>query len=163
MFGRTPRWNSCCTPASAALRDAFSFPAFAVGVAKGSADCDSGTCTTDSTELPTYRLPVDVSEEKRENGKVWVIVANLPGFKKDEIAIELKEGLLSIDAKRTPPVSPADATVYRRERRVANLTRQVQLPETAADDGISAVLADGVLTIVVPQKPEAQPRKIVIG
>lgn len=173
MFGRTSRWNACCTPAAATLRDAFAFPTFAFGIAPATKSCDSGACQTadqtarqtDETVTPTYRLPVDVAEEKRDGGSVWVIVANVPGFKKDEIAVELKDGLLSIDATRSRPAVAAgnESTVYRRERRHANLTRQIQLPENAADEGVQAVLADGVLTITVPQRPETLPRKIAIA
>ena len=172
-FGRTSRWNACCTPASAALRDAFAFPTFAFGIAPATKSCDSGACQTadqtarqtDGTVTPTYRLPVDVAEERRDGGSVWVIVANVPGFKKDDIAIELKDGILSIEATRNrPAAAPAsESTVYRRERRSVNLARQIQLPENAADDGVQAVLADGVLTVTVPQRPETQPRKITIG
>ena len=167
MFGRTARWNSCVSPASAVLRDAFAFPAFAFGVSPTAAanarSCESGACESETCELPTYRLAVDVTEEKRDAGKVWVIVANVPGFKKEELAIELKDGVLSIDAKRSTQTTSTDATVYRRERRTVNFSRQIQLPETASDEGVVATLADGVLTVTVPQKPEALPRKISIG
>lgn len=174
MFGRTARWDSCVRPASAVLRDAFAFPAFAFGVrpageagACTTASCEPGACDVsqgdaDAAETPTYRLAVDVAEEKRDVGKVWVITANVPGFGKDNIAIEVKEGLLSIEATRPTSTPSAGTTVYRRERRLANFIRRIQLPETAADDGVVATLAEGVLTIVVPQKPEAQPRKIAI-
>lgn len=168
---RSARWSSCCTPAAAVLRDALSFPAFAFPafVARGETDaCPTGSCDSGSAgaETLTYRLPVDIAEAKGEAGTMWVITADVPGFAKEHIGIELKEGILSIDARRPAPTTLTGddgRTVLRSERRVANLARQIRLPDNASETGVTASLVDGVLTVTVPQKPEPLAQKIAIG
>ncbi len=166
MYGRIAGRGPCGTISSPAsfLRHAFQFPFFAAEAVQGTPACEGERCSEESCEVPTYRLAVDVHEEARDAGNVWVITANVPGFKKDEIALEVKDNVLTIEAKRgqTAESTGAKATVYRRERRTANLIRQVRLPENAAGDGITAALADGVLTVTIPQVPEAKPRKITL-
>lgn len=167
MYSRIAGRGPCGTissPAASFLRHAFQFPFITAGAVQGTPACEGERCSDESCEVPTYRLAVDVHEEARDAGNVWVITANVPGFKKDEITLEVKDNVLTIEAKRTQSAESTDAkaTVYRRERRTANLIRQVRLPENAAGDGITAALAEGVLTVTIPQVPESKPRKITL-
>lgn len=160
--------NACGTPfaqaASEFLKSAFAGPADQA--------CSDQSCTAEggACELPTHRLAIDVHEETRDGATAWVITANVPGFRKDEVGIEVKDGVLTIEANRSRTTESTDTaatgaktTVYRKERRTANYVRQIRLPENASDSGITAALADGVLTVTVPQLPEAQPRKVSIA
>ncbi len=134
------------------------------------------SCTEErcASERPTYRLPIDLHEERHNGVGSWVITASVPGFSKQEVSIEVKDGVLTIAATRATARDEASApeavteatpqrTVWRRERREVNLFRQIRLPENASDAGITAALADGVLAVTIPQVPEAQPRKVDIA
>src|SRR5438132_1262661 len=58
-------------------------------------------------------LPVDISEA---DGKLTV-KASLPGFKKDDIDVQVHQGVLSINAKHSTDTETTDEKWYRRERR----------------------------------------------
>jgi HSP20 family protein len=179
-FGSMPRGavrvmplGACGSPtlsnaAAEILKAAFGAPSDA---ARSAENCTEERC---ASERPTYRLPIDLHEERRDGNGAWVITASVPGFAKQEVSIEVKDGVLTIAATRatardevSSPESVAEATpqrtLWRRERREVNLFRQIRLPENASDAGITAALADGVLTVTIPQVPEAQPRKVDIA
>ena len=103
-------------------------------------------------------LPVDVYER---DGKLHVR-ASLPGFATDDIDIRVHEGVLAIEAKRADEDEAGEGRWLRRERRTRSVSRRIALPETAHDADIDAELADGVLTLTLPLREEAQPRQIEI-
>ncbi|MXZ46530.1 MAG: Hsp20/alpha crystallin family protein [Chloroflexi bacterium] len=103
-------------------------------------------------------LPVDIYER---DGKLQVR-ASLPGFDKDDIDIEVHEGVLSINAKHTTEDETDEGRWYRRERRFNSVSRRIALPDTAYDAEVDAELTDGVLTLSWPLQEPAQPRQIEI-
>jgi len=84
----------------------------------------------------------------------------LPGVPKDAVTIDAHRRGLVIKADRPKPLIEDDATHYHRtERSFGAVQRNVRLPETAdLEDGVSAAMADGVLTITVAKKEP--PRKL---
>lgn len=103
-------------------------------------------------------LPVDIYER---DGKLNVR-ASLPGFDKDDIDIQVHEGVLSINAKHTTEDETSEGRWYRRERHLSSVSRRIALPDTAYDAEVDAELTDGVLTLSWPLAEEAQPRQIEI-
>jgi len=101
---------------------------------------------------------VDVLESK----DAYTIRAELPGMKREEIKVELKDGNLVLSGEtRSEP--PADGTEYRHVERVAaKFWRSFSMPETAKADGVEATYKDGILEIRVPKAEEAKPRQIEI-
>lgn len=103
-------------------------------------------------------LPVDVSETDNE----YVIRASLPGFKKDDLDIEVHEGVVTINAQHTEEDVEENEKFYRRERRFGSMSRSITLPGIAPDSEPKAELKEGVLTVRVPQSPANKPRKVQI-
>lgn len=111
------------------------------------------------TGVPAARtLALDVSETEKE----VIVRASLPGFKKEEVSVELHEGVLTIRAERAETVETAEEHYHRRERRAGVLFRRLALPENLNDGAIQADLSDGVLTLRLAKSEREQPRKIVI-
>ncbi len=126
-------------------------------------------CRTDgesTTQIEASRLPIDIHEE---NGS-FVITASVPGFRKDQISVEVKDGVLTIAATNTverqdssgtdeaTAASPANTKKwYRRERRTVNWARSLRLSEGVTGEGTTATLKDGILTVTIPQ-----PRKVEV-
>lgn len=104
-------------------------------------------------------LALDIYEE----GDALVVEASVPGFQRDDIAIQLHQGLLSIVASR-PPRATADSgrRYFRRERPVGSWTRRVALPGVVHDAEVDAELKHGVLTLRIPVPDSAKPRQIEI-
>lgn len=104
-------------------------------------------------------LALDVSEDDKN----VIVRASLPGFRKEDIDVEIHDGVLSIKAERTEETEDKTETYYRRERRSGTVTRRVALPSVVEDGNTSADLKDGVLTLRIPKSQKAMPRKVKIG
>jgi HSP20 family protein len=101
---------------------------------------------------------VDVLESKDS----YLIRAELPGMKREDIKVEVKDGNLVLSGERTSE-KPAEGVEYRHVERVnAKFWRSFSLPETVKHDGIEATYKDGLLEIRVPKAEEAKPRQIEV-
>lgn len=133
------------------LEELFQEPFFAVapmrmnGPGKGSVDAGN--------------LPLDIAETERE----VVVRATVPGFTREQISVEVSEGVLRIVAEQTEETEQGDTRYHRRERRIDTLARAVRLPVAVREDGAQAALKDGVLTLTLPKFEKPQPRKIAIN
>lgn len=102
---------------------------------------------------------VDVLEGK----DAYLIRAELPGMKREDIKVEVKDGALVLSGERKSE-KPAEGVEYRHVERVAaKFWRSFSLPETAKQDGIEATYKEGILEIRVPKAEEAKPRQIEIS
>jgi HSP20 family protein len=100
---------------------------------------------------------VDIEETE----DAWILEAELPGVKRDDVDIEVHENELQISGE----IKERERTgiLRRRTRRVGHFQYRVTLP-TAIDQGsIDASLDDGVLTIRVPKPESARRRRIEIA
>ena len=98
-----------------------------------------------------------------ENEKEFIVEAELPGIKKEEVDINVDEGTLSITVNRSEETNKEEKNYIHRERRVASMNRRVRLSGTKLDE-ISAKLEDGVLLVTIPKVVKvANSRKIDIN
>lgn len=103
-------------------------------------------------------LALDISE----TDEALVIRASLPGFRKEDVNIEVHEGVLTISATREQEIEEQNEKFYRRERRTGSVSRRVALPSMVADDQADAELKDGVLTLRLPKSKKDSPKKISV-
>ena len=115
--------------------------------------------TRTSQLLSGWTPALDVFEEK-EN---FVVKAELPGMKKEDIEVSFQDGSLSISGERKSETQHEDAEVYRAERFFGRFQRTVTLPASVAADKIKAACKDGVLTITLPKTEEAKPKHIDVN
>lgn len=100
---------------------------------------------------PADRFPVDLYEDK-DNAYVR---AELPGLKREDISVEVVDGALTIEAAReTKEGERAESFRF---------SRSIALPDTVRADGVSAAYEHGVLTVTLPKREEAKPRKITVA
>jgi HSP20 family protein len=95
--------------------------------------------------------------ETEETDDAYVIRAELPGMKRDDVDIELRGNELRITGEVTEETS--GKTLRHRQGKFAYRTT---LPADADADKIDAQLADGVLTVQLPKAAKAQARKVEI-
>ncbi|MCB1615125.1 MAG: Hsp20/alpha crystallin family protein [Pseudomonadales bacterium] len=112
---------------------------------------------------PGYLSPkVDI----HEHDAYYEINAELPGLKKDDVAVNLHDGVLSIEAKTSEEkTEEKEGKVIRKERHSGHYLRRFNLGTDIKDDAISATFKDGLLSIKV-QKPAPdtpQPKRIDIN
>ncbi len=97
--------------------------------------------------LQSDTFKVDVQEEEKE----YIVHAEVPGIKKEEIDLSLNEGRLCINIRREEEKEEKKKNFIHRERRTSSMQRNIFLQE-ADNDGIKAKLEDGVLRINVPKR-----------
>jgi HSP20 family protein len=103
----------------------------------------------------------------QENDDAFVIRADMPGAREEDVDIKLQGNQLVISGKREHEHQEDDKTsrYHTYERAYGSFTRVFVLPDSSDVDKVRADLKDGVLTLVVPKKSGAaeQSRKIPIG
>lgn len=92
----------------------------------------------------------------------YLIEADLPGVKESDLTITLENRVLEIRGSRQAAEKKETESYHLLERRYGSFARTFKLPDKAASDGVTAKLADGVLTVKVPKRPEVAPRTIAI-
>ena len=115
--------------------------------------------TRTSQLLSGWTPALDVYEDKDS----FVVKAELPGMKKEDIEVSLHDGSLSISGERKTESKREDSEVYRAERFFGRFQRTVTLPTTVAADKVKAAYNDGILTITLPKTEEAKPKKIDVS
>lgn len=111
----------------------------------------------------TNNAPMELRTDITDKGDSFVLEADLPGFKKDDIKIDLENDRLTIKAERHSNTETTKNGYVRRERSFGSFERSFDVSgiDTA---GIKANYTDGVLTLTLPKRPELVPdnRSIVI-
>ena len=82
--------------------------------------------------------------------KEYLIEAEMPGIKKEEIDLNTEDENLCITVNRAANETPDGRNYVHRERRVTSMSRRIRLAD-AKLDAIKAKLEDGVLTITIPK------------
>ena len=98
-----------------------------------------------------------------DRGDAYVLQAELPGFRKEYINLELKDGVLTIEAKREEQSEEEKEGYLRRERRTGTFSRRFNV-SGIQEDAVSARFQDGILELTLPKvQPEVPvPQKITI-
>lgn len=103
-------------------------------------------------------LEVDIAESKQD----VIVRASLPGFKREDIDVQLHKGVLAIKAEQAEDEETGNEKFYRRERRYGSVSRRVALPGILHDSEVRGELQDGVLTLRIAIPEKAQPKQIEI-
>jgi HSP20 family protein len=103
---------------------------------------------------------IDLVREKDR----YVLRADVPGIKPDEIKIEVEDGVLTISGEHTEETEEKakDKDYVRRERRYGSFSRSMTLPKGVEPDDIEATSKDGVLEVVIPAPKQEQKRAVTI-
>ena len=113
---------------------------------------------TGRTPSRVFEPPVDIIEE----ADAYELRAELPGFGPDEVQIEVDKGVLSITGERAREEEQEGRSYRRVERVYGRFTRSFSLPDTVDAEAISADTAHGVLSVRLPKRPAATPRKVTV-
>jgi HSP20 family protein len=97
-----------------------------------------------------------------ETDQALTLVLEMPGVSRDRVEVRVENDVLSIEGR-------IDFTAYENlrpvytEYNIGNYTRTFQLSSKIEQEGISAALKDGVMTLVLPKAEKAKPRRITVG
>jgi len=101
---------------------------------------------------------LDVYEDKSN----LVVRAELPGLKKEEIEVSLRDNAITISGERRQEKKSEESETSRQERYYGRFTRSLVLPKQVDAAKVAAKYVDGVLTVTLPKAEEAKARQIEV-
>ena len=101
---------------------------------------------------------VDLSKKE---GK-YLIVAEVPGIKKEDLSISFEDGLLTLAGKKEIGREKKREDYLLRETRTGSFSRSFRLPREVDREGIEATYENGLLTVILPQAEKSRKRKIEV-
>ena len=114
---------------------------------------------TDANVPTTSSQPaIDIAENENES----IIVAELPGVKKEDVSISIDNGWLTFKGERKATETADIKKVLHREIGYQPFSRSIKLPHLVNVNNVSAELANGILKISLPKAEEIRPRTIEI-
>ena len=100
--------------------------------------------------LPAFRADIRDLDDK------FVLEAGLPGFNKEDISLDLKEGILTIKAEHKEAQEQKQGEYIRRERRTGSFARSFDV-SGIDESGISAAYKNGILEVTLPKQAPVVP------
>jgi HSP20 family protein len=91
-----------------------------------------------------------------------VVSAELPGLDPKEVEVSVEDSTLTIRGQRHFEQETDEQNYRRIERRYGSFTRSIRLPQTADTEKIDARFDKGMLTVEVPKREEAKPKRIEV-
>jgi HSP20 family protein len=109
-------------------------------------------------KLADWSPQVDITEDDKE----YLIKADLPEMKKDEIKVNVENGVLSVSGERKTEKEEKNKKFHRIERSYGTFMRSFALPEDADGTKVAAEFKEGVLRVHLPKSPVAKPKAIEV-
>jgi HSP20 family protein len=102
----------------------------------------------------------DISETDKE----YLIRAELPAVKKEDVTVTVDDGMITIEGERKQQKEDKNEKMHRVESFYGHFTRSFSLPDSVDENAIRCESKDGVLTVHIPkaQSPKQQPKQIKV-
>jgi len=113
------------------------------------------------TELMPFEWK-PVTNLREDNGN-YIVDAEIPGMKKEDIKISYKDNHLTMTGERKEEDEKKEENSHLIERKYGSFCRSFFLPEGIKEDKIDASYKDGVLTVVLPKAEEVKAKEIAIN
>lgn len=108
----------------------------------------------DSTPHALMKMPnIDVSE----SDDAITVTADMPGIRKEDVNLELKNGVLSLSAHRSDKREEKGDRYHRVERYEGSFQRAIRVPDGIDPSSVTATMEDGVLRVTCPKPNKALP------
>lgn len=109
--------------------------------------------------MPTRYAQVDMID----NGDSYIVAAELPGFRKDQVDVQVNKDAVFIQAECKGQKEEKRKNYLHRERAYSSIQRVVTFPEEVVPSKVEGTMKDGLLELKVPKKepkPEEKPQKV---
>ena len=110
------------------------------------------------TTLADWTPAMDVQETDGE----YLIKADLPDVKKDDVHVEIQDGVLTLSGERHQEKEEKGKRFHRVERAYGRFERRMSLPASVDAAHIAAEFKDGVLRVHLPKAPAARPQAVEV-
>ena len=111
------------------------------------------------TATPTWAPRIDAFDREKD----LVIRVEVPGVKPEDVDITVEDRTLTISGKRQFEETADQAGYHRREIFTGEFKRTLVLPEGLNPEEITAKAEEGILSVIIPRRPEVLPRKVKVG
>jgi len=118
----------------------------------------AGTSGQEVMTVTEWEPSVDISED----GKEWLVKADLPDVKKEDVKVTVENGVLTITGERKFEKEEKDKKYHRIERSYGNFLRSFTLPDAADGSKVNAEFKDGVLKVHLPKGEQARPKAVEV-
>ncbi len=98
-----------------------------------------------------------------ENADDYTVTVDLPGVNEKDVDLSVAENVLTIKGEKKGQTEDGDGNCFRKESWEGSFQRTVSLPQSVDADNVKAHMKDGVLTITLPKREDAKPRKISVN
>ena len=97
-----------------------------------------------------------------EDDKNYVIKAELPGLKKEEIKVGVQDDVLTISGERKYEKEEKDKKFHRIERAFGSFMRSFTIPDDSDGEKVSAEFKDGILRVHLPKTEKVKPKQVEV-
>jgi HSP20 family protein len=108
--------------------------------------------------LAEWAPPVDIEETDAE----YLVKAELPDVKKEEVKVEMLDGVLTIEGERKQEKEEKGKRFHKIERSYGRFVRQFALPNEVDAAAVRAEFKDGMLNVHLPKTPMTKPKPIEV-
>jgi len=112
----------------------------------------------DDITLADWEPLADITEDDKE----YVIKAELPDVKKEDVKVTVENGVLTIAGERRFEKEEKKKKYHRVERAYGSFVRSFALPDLAESDRVKAEFKDGMLTVHVPKSEKARTKQVEV-
>lgn len=113
---------------------------------------------TEAMTVSQWSPLVDISEDNHE----YLVKAELPELKKEEVKVSVENGELTISGERKSEKEEKGKKFHRIERSYGSFLRSFTLPESVSGDKVTAEFKDGMLMVHLPKDEKAKPKTIEV-
>lgn len=99
---------------------------------------------------------VDITEDDKE----YLVTAELPGLKKEDVKVTVEQGVLLLQGERKFEKEEKNRRYHRVERAYGSFVRSFSVPDDAEGTKISADFKEGILRVHLPKSEHAKPKSI---
>ena len=107
---------------------------------------------------PDWSPQVDITEDDQE----YLIKADLPEMKKEDVKVVVENGILSVSGERKTEKEEQRKKYHRIERSYGSFRRGFLVPEDADGTKVKAEFKNGVLKVHLPKSPAAKPKAVEV-
>ena len=112
----------------------------------------------ESMTITEWAPSVDIIEDDKE----WLVKADLPEVRKEDVKVTVENGVLTITGERKIEKEEKDKKYHRIERSYGNFLRSFTLPDAADGAKVNAEFKEGVLKVHLPKSEKAKPKTVEV-
>lgn len=114
--------------------------------------------TDDDVSFAEWAPAVDIQETDKE----YVVKADLPEVKKEDVKVEFDDGVLTVEGERKQEKEEKGKKFHKVERAYGKFVRRFALPTEVDASRVSAEFKEGVLNVHLPKAPNGKPKAIAV-